>query len=235
MIQQLLQDQLFEVDPGNQVHETGGIDSFWFGVSEAATHSGSEFKWEEVIPLEPVLHGDSEGNADRGEEAEKPSDELVSTWMDQVTFSSRGRSWKSFHGGRLQSLCFSVLWKQSTVLDEKELVRGLFVTFGGDASFVLGWDVRETRADFMAVVRVPEIVRWRDWRRKFSFGHGGDASEPGLYVSLRVPSKASDEGVVAFVQEMRHECGTFSNVCWFREEEMMRKQSRSGRRKGRQV
>ncbi len=199
----------------------------------------------EAVPLEAVLFSGMPGRlagtpvADGAfdEDAESaasevepqqtgPSAEQVSIWVGEVLTEGKHRVWKEHSGSRFQSRCFSVEWKGSALLDEQQFLRELFRVFGGELSFVLGVEARQTRADYLLVVRMKGQKRWRDWREKLMFGHGGDMGEAGLFIRLRVPRRGTDDGVNLFVRHMKRRCGEYPQVFRFREEEMEFSQAR---------
>ena len=120
------------------------------------------------------------------------------------------------------------------MLDGQALLRGMYEVFGGEAAFVLGAEVREARADYLALVRSgKDRVRWRDWKKKTMFGHGKGAEGETVYMKLRVPARASDEGTQAFIEVMVRNCEGYDEVYRYREAEMKRTQTRGYAQPGR--
>jgi hypothetical protein len=161
--------------------------------------------------------------------AGRPTAEQLAVWQQQVVRVDRQRTWKQHTEGLLQCRCFAVEWRSSMLLDKDEFVRRMFGVVGGDASFVLGADIRESRADYFVVVRVGDRVALRDWRKKLMFGHGEHAGEEGLFMRVCVPRLSrTDKGINAFVQDMLRKCDGYSETCRYKEAQLIREQSRSG-------
>lgn len=171
---------------------------------------------------------DEEDAADSQRESQPagPTAEQVDAWINRVVTDGRFRVWKEHGGQRFQSRCFAVEWKGSVVVDEQGFMRELFRVLGGELSFVLGVEVRKTRADYMMVARMQGRVRWRDWREKLMFGHGGDMTEPGLFIRVRVPRRGTDDGVNTFVSSMKRRCEGYPQVFKYKADEMEFRQGR---------
>jgi hypothetical protein len=177
----------------------------------------------------------SEESEDDAENEEDATDEDLATWQSRVVRSSKPRTWEVYSSGRFQSRCFAVEWRDSVLLNQEELTRGMFRAVGGEASFMLGTEVRSSRADHMAVVRSNERILWRDCRKRLMFGHGpGDAgTEDGLFIRVRVPERKSVEGVNAFVGEMVRKCETYGETSSYNGGDLVRAHEKSYARPGR--
>jgi hypothetical protein len=177
----------------------------------------------------------SEESEDDDENEEDATDEDLATWQSRVVRSSKPRTWEVYSSGHFQSRWFAVEWRDSVLVDQQELARGMFRAVGGEVSFMLGTEVRSSRADHMAVVRSFSRIRWRDCRNKLMFGHGLDdgGSEDGLFVRVRVPSRKSAEGVLAFMGEMVRKCETYGETSKYKAEDLVRAHDKSYARPGR--
>lgn len=190
---------------------------------------------EEIWEREEVEVESDERSGESGHEADVDLDE-VNAWVGAVSTEAKVRTWKDLGGERLQSRCFLVEWKGSVLLDREDFLRKLFAAVGvdgADVSFVMGREVRATRADYCLVLRLKSRMRWRDWRKKLMFGHGGDVDESGLVMRVRVPCKGTDEGVIEFVEDMKRRCELYDEVCRWNEGNMVRRQSRPPTRRKR--
>ena len=148
-------------------------------------------------------------------------------WRSMVSRRSVVPASKDACEARLGWRCFSVEWRSSVVLDGEVFVDGIFHLFGGESSFVLGRNGRGSRADYRLVLRRKKQVTWRDWRKKFDFGHGGEASGEHPYMRVEVPRSATGEGANLFVKEMVAKCEMYEDVWSYRKEEMKVAQDRS--------
>jgi hypothetical protein len=185
----------------SEVQQTGGE------VDDEKQSSGDE--------MEEVLQG------------RRPTPEQVAVWQRNVVEVGRQRVWQAHTDRRFQARCFAVEWRSSALVDGKEFVRRLFRVVGGDASFVLGMDIRKSRADYCLVVRLAVLARWRDWRKVLMFGHGAQDDEEGLFVRVRVPRRRkTDEDINAFVREMLRKCDTYDETCRYKEAGLIRLQGR---------
>jgi hypothetical protein len=169
------------------------------------------------------------------DDEEGATDADIATWQSMVVRSFKPRTWEVYSSGRFQSRCFAVEWRDSVLLDQRELARGVFRAVGGNASFMLGTEVRSSRADHMAVVRSVGRIAWRDCREKLMFGHGLDngGSEDGLFVRVRVPGRKSAEGVLAFMGEMVRKCETYVETSSYKGSYLVRAHDKSYARPGR--
>ena len=174
-----------------------------------------------------------EGSGEDAGGSSGPTLEEVATWQSAVVTSRNEPTGSDQPSGRLQARCFAVEWRGSVLLDKEEFVRRLFGVIGGEACFVLGVEIRKFRADYMVVVRSESLFRWRDWRTKLMFGHGGEAEGEGLFMKVRVPLRSSAEGTKAFVQEMIGKCGTYEHMCRYKEEIIFREHDKGYARPGR--
>ncbi len=168
-----------------------------------------------------------------GEISAGPSGEELAIWRSAVVTSVYPPTWRSHTEGRFQSCCFAVEWRDSVLVDKEKFIDDLFGIVGGDASFVLGTEVRQTRADYLVVVRITGRVRWRDWRKALMFGHAGDGEEEGLYMRVRVPRRGNDDGIKAFAVEMKRKCETYNDVSRYHESRLVRVQDKGYKRPGR--
>lgn len=167
------------------------------------------------------------------DDGDGPTDDELATWESMVVRSSKPRTWEVYSTGRFQSRWFAVEWRDSVLLDQEELARGVFRAVGGDVSFMLGTEVRSSRADHMAVVRSKGRIRWRDCKEKLMFGHGSGGSEDGLFVRVRVPGRKSAEGMLAFVGEMVRKCDTYGETSKYNGDDLLRVHDKSYARPGR--
>ena len=151
---------------------------------------------------------EAEGLEESGEDEGKnsgPTAEELARWQSAVVSGRSEPTGNEQASGRFQGRCFAVEWRGSVLLDKGQFVRQLFRALGKEgeeASFVLGMEVRKSRADYFLVVRLKTRLRWRDWRKKLMFGHGGEVEGEGLFMRVRVPCRSSEEGTKAFVEEM---------------------------------
>jgi hypothetical protein len=177
---------------------------------------------------------ESQDEKDDDDEEGATEDDLA-TWQSMVVRSSKPRTWEVYSSGHFRSRCFAVEWRDSVLLDQEELTRGMFGAVGGKASFMLGTEVRSSRADHMAVVRSSSRITWRDCRKRLMFGHGpGDAGvEDGLFIRVRVPDRKSVEGVNAFVGEMVRKCETYGETSKYKGVDLVRAHDKSYARPGR--
>jgi len=157
----------------------------------------------------------------------------TATWQSNVISASKRRTWMEHTSGRFRSRCFAVEWRGSVLTDRMEFVRRMCGVTGGDAPFMLGTEVRSSRADYFVVVRSRKRLCWRDWRKKLMFGHGDDADEAGLFMSVRVPSATSAEGVKAFVDDMTRKCDAYEHTSKHLEADLVRDHDKSYPRPGR--
>jgi len=176
---------------------------------------------------------DAEANADLPEEGEEYdpraiTDEQVAAALGELENEIREPAWRTHTTGVLQSRCFAVEWRGTILLDRKEFVRRLLRVVG-NVPFVLGTEKRKSRADYLVVVRLEGRARLRDWRKALLFGHDGEGEEEGLFMRVRVPRRATDAGINAFVQEMLQKCESYCEVSRYRSAEMSRTQARPGR------
>jgi hypothetical protein len=189
----------------------------------------------EVEPTGGEVDGEEHSSDDEIEEVldgGRPTTEEIAAWESHVVRVGRPREWKAHTGKRLQSRCFSVEWRSSVLVDGREFVRRLLSVVGGEASFVLGMDIRKSRADYFVVVRLFKLGRWRDWWKVLMFGHGGYDAEEGLFMRVCVPRRRDREkGIHAFVNEMLLTCDTYSETCRYKEPGLFRLQSRAGKKK----
>lgn len=169
------------------------------------------------------------------DDEEGPTDDELAMWQSMVVQSSKPRTWEVYSTGHFQSRWFAVEWRDSVVLDQEELARGMFRAVGGDVSFMLGTEVRSSRADHMAVVRSRGRIRWRDCKEKLMFGHGSSdgGAEDGLFVRVRVPGRKSAEGVLAFIGEMVRKCDTYGETSKYNGDDLVRAHDKSYARPGR--
>jgi hypothetical protein len=168
------------------------------------------------------------------DDEECATEDDLATWQSMVVRSSKPRTWEAYLTGHFRSRCFAVEWRDSVLLDQEELTRGMFRAVGGDnVSFMLGTEVRSSRADHMAVVRSRSLISWRDCRKRLMFGHGLADIEDGLFVSVRVPIRKSVEGVNAFVGEMLRECETYGETSKYNGDDLVRVHDKSYARPGR--
>jgi hypothetical protein len=65
------------------------------------------------------------------------------------------------------------------------------------------------------------------------FGHAADGNEEGLFMRVRVPKKATDEGINAFIGQMKRRCEVFEDTSRYKESVLIRKQDKSYSRPGR--
>lgn len=179
---------------------------------------------------------EEESGNEEGSEGNGPTREEGRMWRRAVVVDSKERVWKDHSAARLQARCFAVEWRGSVLLDREEFVRQLFDVLGedgGEASFVVGMEVRESRADYMAVVRLKDQTSWRDWRKALGFAHGGGAEGEGLFVRVRVPLRGSAEGTQSFITDMAARCEVYEDRYRYREAEMTREHSKAYARPGR--
>ena len=165
-----------------------------------------------------------------------PTAEELAKWQSAVVVGHNEPTWMDQVAGRLQARCFAVEWRGSVLLDMEEFEGRLLGVLGKkarEASFVLGMEVRKSRADYMAVVRLNSRLRWRDWRRELMFGHGGEVEGEGLFTRLRVPVRSSAEGTKAFVEEMVGKCAVYEYTRRYREEAMLQEHDKAYSRPGR--
>jgi hypothetical protein len=191
------------------------VDEEWNGLTEDAAG--------EMLP-------DEEAKGGKG-----PTLEQLIAWQSRVATTEKSPVWKDHLGGRFQQSCFAVEWRGSVLLDRQEFVRHLFGVIGGDASFVLGVEARQTRADYRVVVRLnaEDRVRWRDWRKMLIFGHGGEGEREGSLMRVQVPRGATDEGRRKFVLEMTRRCELYTNICRYQDAGMGKLQDKGYARPGR--
>jgi hypothetical protein len=188
---------------------------------------------EVAAGVEETEGKDGERSGNEGENA--PTLEEVLEWSNKIVRETKPRSSKYHEGARFQCRCFAVEWRSSPVTDGDVFVREFLSLIGGDASFVMGWQVNKTRADYRVIVRAKEAIRWRDWRKKLMFGHGGDAE--GVYMAAEVPRRGSEECTRQFVLEMILKCEQYEHVYRYGDnEEHLRREldrgyARPGRRK----
>lgn len=190
----------------------------------------------------------SDGGGSRNDEVGGPVAPERAAWRKMVVTADGSRAWKDYCGTRFEVRCFAVEWRGSVLLDKEKFLRGLYRAIEGEAgeageaieaSFIVGMEIRKLKADYFAVVRRREPVRWRDWRRELMFGHGveggeGEGEEQGLYVRVLVPTQSSAEGHGAFVAEMIGRCdSTYPDTYRYREAEMTREHNKSYARPGR--
>lgn len=161
------------------------------------------------------------------DDEEGATEDDLATWQSMVVRSLKPRTWQVYSSGYFQNRCFAVEWRDSVLLGQEELVCGMFRALGGNVSFMLGTEVRSSRADHMAVVRSVSLIRWRDCRSKLMFGHGDGATEDGLFVRVRVPDRKSIEGVNAFVGEMVRKCETYGETSRYNSGDLVRAHDRS--------
>jgi len=180
--------------------------------------------------------GSSTGDDDGEDMGGTASGGDVAMWQSNVISASKRRTWTEYTSGRFRSRCFAVEWRGSVLTDRMEFVRRMCGVIGGDAPFMLGTEVRSSRADYFVVVRSRKLLCWRDWRKKLMFGHGDDADEAGLFMSVRVPSATSAEGLKAFVDDMTRKCDAYEHTSKHLEADLVRDHDKSyprpGRRKG---
>lgn len=196
-------------------------------------------------PVEPVSYDEDEVEYEGGEAADEAEDsliesgdgvtvEVVEEWERDVVYATEGRAWKEHSAGvMLQSSCFAVEWRGSTLLDKGVFIRGLLRAVGGDAAFVVGCEIRKSRADYAAVVRMKDRVRWRGWRRKLMFGHAADEEAEELFMKLRVPLNKRDDGINAFMEQMKRRCEVLEDRCYYNRDNLVRVQDKGYARPGR--
>lgn len=191
---------------------------------------------QEVMPDEDVKDGSDVVTHDG---RSGPTPEELAAWRSEVVVGHREPTGSDHTSGRLQARCFSAEWRGSVLLDKEEFIRQLFGVLEGKegkegkVSFMLGMDVRKSRADYLVVVRSESRLRWRDWRETLMFGHGGDADGEGLFMRVRVPCRASAEGTKAFVEEMIGKCAVYEHTYRYKEADMLREHSKGYSRPGR--
>ncbi|KAL2052840.1 hypothetical protein ABVK25_006779 [Lepraria finkii] len=189
---------------------------------------------QEVMPDEDVKDGSDVVTHDG---RSGPTPEEVARWRSEMVVSRNEPTGSDQSSSRFQARCFAVEWRDSVLLDGEELIRQLFGVLEGKewkegkVSFVLGMDVRKSRADYLVVVRSESRLRWRDWRKKLMFGHGGEGE--GLFMRVRVPLRGSVEGTQAFVREMLGKCGTYEHIYRHKEADMLREHDKGYARSGR--
>jgi hypothetical protein len=166
--------------------------------------------------------GATEDEGSQYDDEEGATEDDLATWQSMVVRSSKPRTWQVYSSGYFQSRCFAVEWRDSVLLGQEELACGMFRALGGNVSFMLGTEVRISRADHMAVVRSASLIRWRDCRNKLMFGHGDGATEDGLFIRVRVPDRKSVEGVNAFVGEMVRKCETYGETSMYNGGDLVR-------------
>lgn len=162
------------------------------------------------------------------DDARAMTEEQVAAALGEVENEIRESSWRTHTTGVLQSRCFAVEWRGTNLLDRKEFMRRLLRVVG-KAPFVLGTEKRKSRADYLVVVRLQGRARLRDWRKALLFGHDGEGEEEGLFMRVRVPHRATDAGINAFVHEMVQKCESYCEVSRHRSAELSRTQARPGR------
>jgi len=225
-----------EVQQGYEPGDVGFMDFEAEGVfgqyCELATLEMPLFVPEMVRDDGDDMEGTTTGDDDVHED-EGPTMDEVATWQNAVVSASRRRTWTEYTSGWFRSRCFAVEWRGSVLTDRVEFVRRMFGVIGGDASFMLGTEVRSSRADYFVVVRSSKRMCWRDWRKKLMFGHGDDADEAGLFMRVRVPSATSGEGVKAFVDDMVRKCDVYEYASKYKEVELLRGHDKSYARPGR--
>jgi hypothetical protein len=174
--------------------------------------------------------GWGEESDEAGEENEVPTAQQVEQWQSKVVEFKRERTWRDHIAGTLQSRCFTVEWKGSPLVQKDDFVRRVFGALGGKVSFVLGTEIRTSTADYYMVVRCGNRARWRDWRKKLMFGHGGQGDfEEGFFMRVRVPRWRTVEGINVFLRDAMQKCEGYGETSRYRESEMSRVQSRPGR------
>ena len=173
----------------------------------------------------------NEGERSERDSGSGPTQYELLQWQSRVTRQVNGRAGKDFSGDRFQCRCFAVEWRSSVLVDGQYFLQELFKLIGGEVSFVLGWQVRKSRADYSLIARGKEVIRWRDWRKKLMFGHGGEAD--GVFIGVEVPLRNSEECTRQFVLEMTSKCERYEHVWRYQEEDMRRELDRSYPRPGR--
>ena len=187
----------------------------------------------------------SDGGESRNDQVGGPAAAERAARRKMVVTADGSRAWKDYFGTRFEVRCFAVEWRGSVLLDKEKFLDGLFRAVEGEAgeaveaSFIVGMEIRKLKADYFAVIRRKEPVRWRDWRRELMFGHGveggeGEGEEQGLYMRVLVPGQSSAEGHGAFVAEMIGRCdSTYPDTYRYREAEMTREHNKGYARPGR--
>ena len=208
--------------------------TLYFGFSEQVK-PGEGVESEDLSPEEE----DDDVESEEGEEEVRrgPTEEMLTKWESGVEGATGGRKWKEHPFGMMQSTCFAVEWRGSVLLDKQVFIRKLLLLVGGDASFVMGCEIRRSRADYTVVVRMKKRVRWREWRRKLMFGHASDGEEEGLFMRVRVPLVGTDQGINAFIGQMKRRCEVYEETSRYKEGNLIRVRDmsfdRPGRRSGR--
>ena len=154
-------------------------------------------------------------------------------WRNAVVEKEKNPSWKDHGQGPFRHRCFSVEWRSSVLVNQEDIIKNVFSVLGGEVSFVLGTDVRKSRADHMIVVRLKDQTWWRDWKSKLMFGHGEDVEGEGLFLRVRIPRAQSGEGTKLFVDEMIRKCDVYDITCSYREPELTREHGKGYLRPGR--
>ena len=220
-----------------------GIETLFAGICESTFVAEADLVMREA---DPVIRGserfrEDELEATDGNEGERserdggsgPTQDQLLEWQGKVTRQVNGRAGKDFSGDRFQCRCFAVEWRSSVLVDGESFLWELFRLIGGDVPFVLGGQVRKSRADYSLIVRGKEVIRWREWTKKLMFGHGGEAD--GVFIGVEVPLRNSEECTRQFVLEMTSKCERYDHVWRYKEDEMKRElhrgYSRPGRRK----
>jgi hypothetical protein len=166
-------------------------------------------------------------------ESVRPTDEDLARWNRCIVSDRKERVWKAHGSGILQSACFAVEWRASILLDKEEFLRRLFLLVGEKVSFILGCEIRESRADYTLLVRMQKRVRWKSWKKLLMFGHASKDEEEDLFMRVRVPLSGTDKDVIAFVKQMTRRCDAFENTSKYREEGLVRRRDMSFARPGR--
>ena len=144
-------------------------------------------------------------------------------WTSMVRSRKKEQAAKELPAGRFQGRFLAVEWRSSVVMGKERFVNGMFEAMPQKgASFVVGVEERESRADYLAVIRLEERRGWRDWKKTMMFGHGAESPGEGVFMRGRVPRKDSAEGSKAFVDEMLCKCEAYPEVWEFNEGEMKR-------------
>ena len=201
-----------------------------FGYPEAEATGGEQLYGEEG---RDDVEGDEIGERSGKDEAGGPTPEQLLEWQSKLARRAHPRSSRDHSGVRFQGRCFAVEWRSSAVLDGDVFVQELFRLIGGEVSFVLGMEARKMRADYRVVVRSRELIRWRDWKKKLMFGHGGEVEGEPLYMRVEVPSRGSEECTRAFVNEMVSKCELYEQVWRYNEQAMRREHDKGYPRPGR--
>ena len=219
--------------------DDGSIDDLFAGICEPRKcplpdwEGGSmQFEMDEMEVMDEAEGEDGNTSTTNGNEC-GPTAEEMRIWSSLLVKQRNERVGKDYSGARFQGRCFAVEWRSSRLLDSELFVRQLFQLIGGEAAFILGMEVRGSRADYRVLVRTRELIRWRDWRKKLMFGHGGEAEGEGLYMRVEVPSRGSEESTMSFVSEMMLRCSYYPDTWRYNEPDLRRVHDKGYARPGR--